>query len=45
MEAARKEFATLWKEGGWTDGFAKCQLVRVEQLCWHFFLHAKGLKK
>ena len=44
MEAARMEFAQYFKPET-LNGLARHEFARIEQLCWLFFLHGKGLKK
>ena len=44
MEAARFEFRQYFKME-LLNGLPAREHPRIEQLCWLFFLHAKGLKK
>ncbi len=44
MDAARAEFKSIWKPELLT-GLGRHEAIRIETLCWQFFLHGKGLRK
>jgi hypothetical protein len=43
MTLAREEFARYFL-ASLLNGFPRHEAVRIESLCWQFFLHGKGLK-